>query len=285
MKKLLLLLILAPSVCSAQLDSLEVMFWNLENFFDYHSGNGPAGWTAGRFYRKCDAIAKTVFKIADSFGRLPDAIGFAEVENSYVLKELRLETTLRKLDYGVIHFDSPDHRGIDCALLYRKSSLRLISAEPEHLYDKSGNIMPTRDILLSQFKCPDGDTLAVLVNHHPSQIGGKTEGRLIAMERLEALMDSLKTAGCYRLIAVGDFNEDRWRSSRPGTIKYNGAWEKIDGCFSSGFSNVSEQIFDDESLTEKDRTYGGRKPRRCFVGPRYNGGISDHYPIVVTVFY
>lgn len=285
MKRLLLLLMFLPVVASAQRDSLVVMFWNVENFFDWRSGNGPQGWSASRFYRKCNAVAKTIFKVADDFGRLPDAVGFAEVENGYVMRELVLATNLRKVGYKVVHFDSPDHRGIDCALLYRRSSLSLLSAEPKHLYDSCGAVMATRDILAASFITAGGDSLAVLVNHHPSQIGGKDEGRQVAMARLKEVTDSLVRVGCPRILAVGDFNEDKWHDGSPGTIKYNGAWEKIDGHFATGFAKVAERVFDDESLCEPDKSAGGIKPRRTFVGPRFNGGVSDHFPIVVTVYF
>ena len=280
-----MLLLLVPAVASAQRDSLVVMFWNVENFFDWRSGNGPQGWGASRFYRKCNAVAKTVFKVADEVGRLPDAVGFAEVENGYVMKELVLATNLRKLGYKVIHFDSPDHRGIDCALLYRRSTLSLLAAEPKHLLDSSGAVMATRDILTAQFVTAGGDSVAVLVNHHPSQIGGKDAGRRTAMSRLAALTDSLVQSGCRRVLAIGDFNEDKWHDGSSGTIKYNGAWEKIDGHFATGFTGARERVYDDETLSETDKSFGGTKPRRTFIGPRYNGGVSDHYPIVVTVYF
>ena len=285
MKRLFLLFLLVPAVASAQRDSLVVMFWNVENFFDWRSGNGPQGWGASRFYRKCNAVAKTVFKVADEVGRLPDAVGFAEVENGYVMKELVLATNLRKVGYKVIHFDSPDHRGIDCALLYRRSTLSLLAAEPKHLHDSTGAVMATRDILTAQFVTAGGDSLAVLVNHHPSQIGGKDAGRRTAMSRLAALTDSLVQSGCRRVLAIGDFNEDKWHDGSSGTIKYNGAWEKIDGHFATGLAEVAECVFDDETLSETDKSFGGTKPRRTFIGPRYNGGVSDHYPIVVTVYF
>ena len=204
MKRLLLLLLLAaplpplPLSLRAQAppagrDSLLVVFWNVENFFDYHSPEKPQYWTAGRFYAKCDAVAKTLLRIADRYGRLPDAVGFAEVENGYVLRQLNATTALRKLDYRIVHYESPDHRGIDCALLCRRSTLPLRASAPKHVPDSAGGVMATRDILLAEF-----DSLAILVNHHPSQIGGKDERREAARARLQALTDSLHAAGTVR---------------------------------------------------------------------------------------
>lgn len=261
-----LLVLLAPAVASARPDSLLVVFWNTENFFLNTVG----------FETKCNAISKIIFRIADDYGRLPDAIGLAEVENAEVLKRLVGITPLRKAGYSVIHFESPDHRGIDCALLYRKSSLELSEARPVHIVSDDGEILPTRDILLARF-----DSLAILVNHHPSKVGDDSEKRRdLAMARLQEVCDSLDVPW----IATGDFNEDLWGDpSAHGTIKYNGKWEKIDGCFLKGFAYSRESVLVYPSLLEKDRAYGGRKPRRCFIGPRYNGGVSDHLPIAVVV--
>lgn len=260
-------------------DSLLVVFWNVENFFDYRSDSKPQYWTKGRFHAKCDAVAKTLLRIADRYGRLPDAVGFAEVENAFVLKQLVSTTALRKLDYRIVHYDSPDHRGIDCALLCRRSTLPLRRSAPAHVPDSAGGILPTRDILVAGF-----DSLTLLVNHHPSQIGGKSDRRERARSRLRALTDSLRAAGQRRVLAVGDFNEDLWNDGR-GTIKYNGQWEKIDGHFAEGFSRVREEVFDDPLLLEQDAAFGGRKPRRTFVGPRYRGGVSDHLPVVIVVYF
>ncbi|MBR4826273.1 MAG: hypothetical protein IKZ91_00110 [Bacteroidales bacterium] len=264
-------MIILLSLLFPQQDSLLVVSWNVENFLDYRADT-TGRHTAGRFYSKCNAIAKTLLLIGEQQGRIPDAVALMEVGNRFVLERLLGSTALRKLDYGIVHFDSPDRRGIDCALLYRRSRLHLRHAFPAHLYDSGGAIMPTRDILVAEF-----DSLTVLVNHHPSKVGSDSERRrAIAMRRMTELMDSL---GCA-VLAVGDFNDDVWHSGGPGTIKYNGAWEKIDGHFARGLT-VRETVFDHPSLSEPDRSWGGTKPHRAFSGPRWLGGISDHYPIIL----
>lgn len=265
--------------------SILIVFWNTENFFDYAPETNPKKyWTRKRFIAKSNGIFKTIMLISELHGRIPDAIGFCEVGDRKVLEKLIGLTPLRKIGYRIIHFDSPDRRGIDCALLYRPESLCLKDAAPKHLTDSAGNVLPTRDILLARF-----DSLAILVNHHPSKLGSGTASdgrRAIAMARLRGLCDSLETAGCPRWVAVGDFNDDLWhRADAHGTIKYNGRWEKIDGCFHQGWGKVEESVFAGEMLLERDRSFGGMKPRRTFVGPRYNGGISDHLPIVLEMFF
>jgi endonuclease/exonuclease/phosphatase family metal-dependent hydrolase len=279
---LLSLLGLSARATAQPRDSLVVAFWNVENFFDYRSENKPQYWTKGRFYRKCDAIAKTLLRMADRYGRLPDAVGFAEVENAFVMRQLCSASALRKLDYALVHYESPDHRGIDCALLCRRSTLPLLRSAPKHVPDSAGGILATRDILLAEF-----DSLAVLVNHHPSQLGGKDSPRQAARARLRELTDSLHAAGVRRTLAIGDFNEDLWteHGGSGGTIKYNGGWEKIDGGFAEGFSRVREEVFADPLLLVPDAAFGGRKPRRTFVGPRYTGGVSDHLPVVFVLYF
>lgn len=243
-------------------DSLSLMFWNLENFFDYIDGGagdsdfefsqgGARHWTKKRFYEKCGSVAKVILWLGSTRGRLPDVIGVAEVENRFVLRQLVSTTALKKLDYEVVHYDSPDPRGIDCALLYRTSRLRLAASRPCRVGGafagissagiSSAGVLPaggsffagssaggsfsgdssadatlhmldtlqTRDILLAQFITASGDSLAVLVNHHPSKYGGgETDWRReVAIERLRAVSDSIAAEGWHRQIALGDFND------------------------------------------------------------------------------
>lgn len=266
-----------------------VMFWNVENFFPAGGAEGKS-WGRGRFRTKCNAVAKTILLAGDAYGRLPDIVAFAEVGDRSVLKALVSATQLYKLDYAIVHYDSPDHRGIDCALLYRKSRFRLESSRPCPLYDSTGAVMHTRDILLAVFGEGE-ERLAVLVNHHPSKVGeGSQERRKTAMLRLKGLVDSLRAEGVRRIMAVGDFNDEipdapavTRGDDTPGTIKFQGKWEKIDGCPILEGLRATGYVFMPPHLTERDATYGGTKPRRTFSGPRYLAGVSDHYPLYFEV--
>ena len=246
---------------------LSVMFWNVENFFDWRNDStsesdlefSPAGerhWTWKRFQAKANTFAKALFWIEGETGRLPDIIGLEEVENAFVLRQVLQKTALRKLDYKYVHFDSPDRRGIDVALLYRSSRLELLDSKPCHLF-AADTVMATRDILLCRFRFkedPDTTSFFVLVNHHPSKYGGAAESeprRRIALERLRFLADSLAASGIDRIIAGGDFNDtpsnpvfglleptlvplhiDLYRRGL-GTIKYDGKWDLIDHIYIS----------------------------------------------------
>ena len=174
-------------------DSLFVMFWNLENYFDWRSDTfDKKHWTRSKFLRKSQAIAKTILWLEDKNGILPDVIGVAEVENRKVLEILLKETPLRKRDYSIVHYESPDPRGIDVALMYRKSRLKLLFSKPLKVTNKGGPEFSTRDILLSCFLRSDGDSVAFLVNHHPSKYGGPSSSwrrrpRWTALRRRQTL--------------------------------------------------------------------------------------------------
>ena len=255
---LLLWLLVIPSA-----DTLQVMFWNVENFFDWRndsttvsdvefSAAGERHWTWKRFQAQANAFAKALFWVEAETGRLPDIVGLEEVENAFVLRQVLQKTSLRKLDYKYVHYDSPDRRGIDVALLYHSSRLELLDSKPCHLFS-ADTVMATRDILLCVFQ-KDSAKVAVLVNHHPSKYGGAAESeprRRIAVERLRFLADSLESIGIDRIIAGGDFNDTPensvFRLLEPallpmhmdlfrrglGTIKYDGKWDLIDHIYVS----------------------------------------------------
>ena len=299
--------------CRGEGDSLLVVFWNVENFFDYVDGGtgesdkefsstGARHWTKKRFYAKCDAVAKTVFWLTDRYGRMPDVIGLAEVENRGVLARMLAGTLLRKYDYGIVHRESGDRRGIDVALLYRKAVMdTLFTSYIIPSYE--GKPVQTRDILSARMQLADGSVADFIVNHHPSKFGGEEESRgrrKAAMEALKHLCDSLN---CVHTIVMGDFNDtpdaEQFRmldgilvnksqglhQRREGTIRYEGKWELIDMFMTSpSLAAKSEmEIVRVPFLMTYERKHPGEKPLRTYVGPIYMGGVSDHCPIVLHV--
>ena len=129
-----------------------VMFWNVECLFDpfddplKNDDEFTAGalrhWTWSRFEKKRDGIAQTILAVADEAGELPALVGLAEVENRMVVSQLVRKTLLEELGYGYVHRESPDERGIDVALLYRKDCFRPLTVDSLRI---SGHV--TRDIL------------------------------------------------------------------------------------------------------------------------------------------
>lgn len=281
-----------------------LFFWNLENYFDpfddpatlddEFTARGEKHWSWKRFEHKRNGIAKTILA-ASQHGEPPLLCAFAEVENRMVLKQLVQNTPLEKLDYGIIHRDSPDERGIDVALIYRKEGFKPLKVESVRVSEDFN----TRDILYVK-GVMKGDTVHVAVNHWPSKRGGAAISqtrRGVAQERLSALCDSISAASPgQRIIAIGDFNDTPENITLPlhnlaaplarrgeGTLKYRGNWEMIDQCLVSDTAGCRLQVFKPAFLVEQDRTFTGDKPRRTYIGPRHNGGLSDHLPIVLTI--
>ena len=271
-------------------DTLRVLFWNLENYFDWHDGGtgesdaefsagGARHWSARRFFAKGTAIAKALLYLADEEGRLPDLVGLAEVENRFVLRKLLEETLLRKTDYAIVHYDSPDPRGIDVALLYRRGVLDTLRCFPVRVPG-----VETREMLVAQLRTRRGDSLALVVCHHPSKYGGASAEpkREAAVRRLAALADSLNAAGWTRQAAIGDFNDT------PDAPLYEGRWELIDQAFVTPplAGGAEFRVCRIPFLLTHDSTYAGQKPLRTYSGPRYLGGVSDHCPVLLRmVFY
>ncbi len=294
-------------------DSLLVVFWNLENFFDWvdegtgeaereFSSFGARHWSRKRFYRKCDAVAKSLLWMGDRYGRMPDLVGVAEIENKGVLTKLLNGTVLRKLDYEIVHYESSDRRGIDVALLYRRSSAELLSSSKKRPHH-DGLKMDTRDILHAQMRLAGGLEVDFMVNHHPSKFGGgeKSRGRReAAMTTLKEMCDSL---GNGNIIAMGDFNDTPDSDSfsiiggtlmnkgmelherGEGTIRYEGEWDLIDMFMVGGSlaERTKMEVCRIPFLMTWEKKHPGEKPRRTYSGPRYIGGVSDHCPVILRL--
>lgn len=315
MRRLILLMMLSAMGFALRAQENEkklAMFWNLENFFDWtdqgtgesdaeFSSYGKRHWTRKRFYTKCDAVSKTIFHIGDLYGKLPDVIGFAEIENRGVLEKLCSSTLLRKCGYRIVHFDSSDRRGIDVAFLYRTTCYNHLSTSlrtPE----TDGKKLQTRDMLHVSLKDLQTDEIYdYIVCHHPSKFGGEESSipkRLAAMTALKEMCDSL---GNRNIIVMGDFNDvpsaaqfdmldnilvnksDSLHAAGRGTIRYEGKWDLIDMFLVS--SNIKGHSVMDipevPFLMTRESRHAGEKPLRTYSGPRYIGGVSDHLPVVL----
>ena len=311
---LCVLLVFRCGVAGGQ-EPLRAVFWNLENFFDpcddgageadtEFSAAGPRHWTWRRFDAKCRTVAKALLWMGEQAGGLPELVGVAEVENRRVLARLLATDALGKSDYRIVHFESPDPRGIDVALLYRSGVFRLVEAEAHPVRDSAGAVLPTRALLRAEL-AREGDTLQVVVCHFPSQYGGAASlpRRAAAVRCLKALSDSLRAAGKTRQLVLGDFNqtpespafaplaEGLVNLALPlarrgeGTIRYEGRWELIDQAWVSPnlAPGASLQVVRIPFLMGRDSAHPGEKPLRTWVGPRYRGGVSDHLPVLLEI--
>lgn len=289
-----------------------IVFWNLENFFDCVDGGqsasdaefsarGQRHWSRKRFDAKTAMVSKTILW-CDS---LPSVVGLCEVENDRPLKALVHGDVLRKCGYRYVHYDSRDPRGIDVALLYRPEDMELVGSYPIPVVarkeDGMTDTLRTRDILyVCLQRRSDGELWHFYVNHHPSKYGGATSSdrRLVAMATLRRSIDSLVARGCTNIVAMGDFNDtpdapafslmdscmvNMGASLKEGSIRFKGNWQLIDNFLVSADlgGKMKMEVLRPPFILERDSRYPGLKPYRTYVGPRYNGGVSDHLPVML----
>ena len=284
-------------------DTFSLMAWNVENAFDtlHTEGkqdeeflpNGSHRWSRYRFFRKLREISKTIVA-ADSLKPF-DIVGLCEVENDTVLTYLTQHTQLRRLGYRYIITHNNDPRGINVALIYAPMRFRLIHHESIRPETRD----PVRDILHATGLMPTGDTLDIYLLHLPSRLGGTAaaRNRKAAIQQLLQNADSVSQARQQpHIVIMGDFNDeltgkrlkpfslrgfkDVIKGTHPGTYKYQGNWSTLDHILiKSDRIQTESGIANLPFLLEPDKTNGGTKPFRTFLGPRYNGGISDHLPV------
>lgn len=272
---LLIFIVLSTSVF-AQKQAM-IAFWNVENLFD--TIDDPAindqeflpksknAWTSERYNTKLKNTAHVILEMNN--GKGPDILGMAEVENRGVLVDLTTKTDLKKQNYRIVHFDSPDQRGIDVALIYKTKSFTVLSSShvPVKLYpdeydsgSDSAVSRPTRDILVVRGILNKKDTICILVNHWPSRMGGKEKSdpkRMAASQVAQHICDSLrKLYPAMQILAMGDFNDEPTDASirnLAGGPDANGfAWEN------QAFVNLMDSI-----KASGDGTHYYKKEKSC----------------------
>lgn len=315
MARILLVLIAALVTISVKAQSLTVVELNCENLFDTRHDSlkqdyeflpeAVRRWTPYRYWQKQQAIAQTIMSCSSE--GIPDMVALVEVENDTVLHDLTRRSLLRNAGYHYLMTDSPDQRGVDVALLYSPFSFQPICYDCLTVEPPAG-MRPTRDILYVQGRVASGDTLHVFVVHAPSKFDGAKHTRAYRLQVAETILkrvEAIRSLSSLPLILIaGDLNETasepmllRLRQSgmhdlavgaqgshgARATYRYQGDWETIDHILVNTpllQRHVSTAINDHPSLLEDDDKFGGVKPRRTFVGPRYHGGVSDHLPLV-----
>jgi exonuclease III len=180
-------------------------------------------------------MAKVISEIGeDVTGTSPAIIGVSEIENRRVLEDLLNQEPLVKKDYGIVHFDSPDRRGIDVAMLYQKKLFTPTNYKAYELIiyddqDRSKRIY-TRDQLLVSGML-DGEKIHVIVNHWPSRSGGEARSRpkrIKAAELNKQIMDSLFSEDPYaKIITMGDLNDDPTNESVKEVLKTKSEREEM----------------------------------------------------------
>ena len=228
---LFLALCLLPCTFAAgKVKGYVVGFYNVENLFDTTHDEGkndyeftPDGknvWTKDKYKVKLDNIARVVKAMAEENGKYHSVLGLAEVENDAVLRDLVAHKDLASAKYKYVHFESPDPRGIDCALLYRPDQFKPLESKAIP-YDfnskrikferdrKQLSSVATRDILMVRGKLA-GEMFAFFVAHMPSRLGDKgSDMRCRAAEIIyDCAMQLEKDYPGIKIVVMGDMNDN-----------------------------------------------------------------------------
>ena len=258
------LLIAAGTVASAQTGrkagkSHVVGFYNLENLFDTYHDEGyndyeylPDGanqWTEAKYRKKLQNMAKVIAEMRKDNGVWHAVLGVSEIENRHVLEDLVSEPAIASANYQIVHYDGPDRRGVDCALLYRPSVFTYLDSEAiPFTFDDNTRIdwsswtreekeaFRTRDILMVRGTI-DGEMFAFFVCHLPSRLGGKgadlrPRGAEIAYNRAVQLQEEFPG---IKIVVMGDMNDNP--TDRSMTEFLHAADDRIDDVEEGEFFN------------------------------------------------
>src|SRR5690606_33713762 len=202
---------------------ISVAFYNIENLFDTtddphildddFTSDGALQWTEERYENKLFKISKAISKIGyEDVKRPPSIVGLAEVENKKVLKDLINYDGLKENNYDFVHHNSPDERGIDTALLYRKGDFEVLESSSLTLmvYNLEKERDFTRDILYVRGNL-HGEMVHIYVNHWPSRRQGGEETAYIRITAAQTLIQHLEGVIQHypdaKLLIMGDFND------------------------------------------------------------------------------
>ena len=309
-----------------------IAFYNLENLFDTINVNGnydleysPAGekvWNSKKYYSKQDNMAYCISRLGKEVCPLgPAVIGVAEVENRSVLEDLVKRGDLAKYNLQIVHYDSPDLRGVDVALLYNPFLFSVVSSKPYPLTIPELPDFRTRDVLLVS-GLMDGEKFHILVNHWPSRRNGEKASRHLRVAAAglnKYIYDSIRIADPdAKVIIMGDLNDDPDNASvkdvleakaKMKDVKKNGLFNPMAELHAKGIGtlayqdswNVFDQIMVSDNLLGDDKSTfkywkveifnrdfliqkeGKYKgyPLRTHSENAFLNGYSDHFPVLI----
>ncbi len=303
-----------------------IVFYNVENLFDTINQpdvidedflpTGKLKWNTKRYQLKLNHIVEA---LTVNLAENPLMIGLVEVENDAVVMDVAKTGRLANTNYQLVHKNSPDARGIDCALLVDASRFKVLTSEFLTVAIDSIPNFKTRDILYVKGQLAGNKTVHVFVNHWPSRRGGEKESEIrrvqaatVARKKINEILAQDPKAN---ILLMGDFNDHPTDKSMnevlgakqlsdkfaqlynllyddhlagKGTHSYQGKWGVLDQFV------VSKGLFTGKSgvkLSPKDATIvyeekllftqkdGNKKPSTTYGGDNYYGGYSDHLPI------
>ena len=239
-----------------------IAFYNVENLFDTINDinkNDEASpimeikFNRSEIYKKkVENMASVIADIgSDLVNKSPSIVGLSEVENRNVIEDLLNTKHLLNKNYDIVHYDSPDERGIDVGLIYNKDVFKVNSTKSHELiiYDnKSSKRNYTRDQLVVSGLL-DNELIHVIVNHWPSRSGGEERsraGRMAAAELNKKIIDSLQNKyKNAKIITMGDFNDDPHDDSMKKILN---AKKYIEDVKTNGIYNPMEVILSDQGI-------------------------------------
>ena len=261
---LLLFLLVASGVDAQQRKGYVMGFYNLENLFDIYDDpvkndeeylpDGKNKWTEVKYRKKLQNMAKVIRSMKDDNGVWHSVLGVSEIENRLVLEDLVIEPQIAEANYQIIHYDGPDRRGVDVALLYKPEDFKYIESESipftfegssiDFLMDRQQqDDFRTRDILMVHGLI-GGEHFAIYVAHLPSRAGGKKGGNQLRDRGAEIMYDhAMKMQEKHpgiKIVCMGDMNDN---PTDPSMAEYLHGKEKIADVTSSDmFSPFVEML-------------------------------------------
>ena len=301
-------------------DDFFTMFYNVENLFD--TINSPdtndeeflplskKTWNTERYFEKLSQLEKVFEAVKDmNDNKMPNIVGLSEVENISVIKDLLNTPIFNDHNYNIVHQESPDNRGIDCALLF-DNKFKLLKSDFIKLENPHAN-RPTRDIVYSKLQFHDV-FIHVFVNHWPSRWGGQEETNHKRVFAASVLKEYINThiADDEHILIMGDFNDYPSNESLSdilvtdsflnimttesimgiGSYNYKGDWNWLDQIIvsknlsDSNFNILSAGAFQQDFMLYKN-SKGEIYPSRTFGGNNWYGGFSDHLPVFCKMRY
>lgn len=274
-------------------------------------------WTKKRYDRKLYKLAQVISKIGyEEVERPPVIVGLAEIENKNVIKDLINEPSLGGYQYDVVHYNSQDERGMDVGLIYDKSLFQVERSKTFSIYieDELGQQDYTRDILLVSGVL-HSERVHCIVNHWPSRREGvefSMQKRLKAAQKVVEIIKGVRDEdAAAKVLVMGDFNDnpsdeslkflsregdlynpmETIMSYSRGSLNHNFKWNLFDQilCSTNFFETRKDrlrfdkaEIFDEKFLTQYKGKFKGQ-PFRTYVGKKYKGGYSDHFPVYIQI--
>jgi hypothetical protein len=309
-------------------------FYNVENLFDTldtenvrdseYTPQGENKWNTERYKKKLNNLSEVISLMGTD--ATPDGLailGLAEIENRDVIEDLIRTEKLKERNYQIVHYDSPDRRGVDVGLIYQPKYFTVINSKSYRLNIADKPEFRTRDQLIVSGKLHD-EILHIIVAHWPSRRGGEKRSRplrIAAAQLTRAIIDSLQTIDPdAKIIFMGDLNDDPVNVSVRGVLRAKGNQSDVKGgelfntteeFYHKGVGtlawrdswNLFDQLLITTPLLPSDfsgwqffnakvfnksfirQTEGNFAgyPLRTFAGGAYTGGYSDHFPVYLIL--